>query len=487
MPDLDVAVVLQHAPARARCRPRLQLHRVREPVHVRVGHPLLELDRLELADLLDPAGREQVVEDRLVAGEALEAHDLLDEQRRVAVLGRVRDRGTGRGAWPGCGPGCGSASVAPLGRVVHAAHEQQCAGGACSIAHSERAVEDQVEGVGGSATTARAVTTVTAAARVPASSTSTRARWSTRPSAFAPGPVDQLVEVAARLGRPGRARARSAGRSRSSDAVVREARQLDACREPARRHVAARLAASPSIATKRSSSVAVRQPDRVRRPRRSVPSTRIIATSPAPSNGAGAWCGSNGSVHFASRYSASVITSDLVRRSSESRMRGIIPCVLLVRPGVDGGERRAARCPSVSAGPGAVARRRATPPAPRGSRGSSSRSGTASPSTSSSARARLARRAARGRRPAPACSPYGERTTSPLEALQQREQSSSGRMLGMAESCPYRLPRSACSRSMASNSALKLPSPKPRAPWRSITSRKTVGRSPIGLVKICSR
>jgi hypothetical protein len=44
----------------------------------------------------------------------------------------------------------------------------------------------------------------------------------------------------------------------------------------------------------------------------------------------------------------------------------------------------------------------------------------------------------------------------------------------------YRFPRRSCSRSMASNSALKLPSPKPRAPWRSMTSKKTVGRSPTG-------
>ena len=51
----------------------------------------------------------------------------------------------------------------------------------------------------------------------------------------------------------------------------------------------------------------------------------------------------------------------------------------------------------------------------------------------------------------------------------------------------YRLPRRSCSRSMASNSALKLPLPKPRDPCRSISSKNTVGRSPIGLVKICSR
>src|SRR5207247_87164 len=51
----------------------------------------------------------------------------------------------------------------------------------------------------------------------------------------------------------------------------------------------------------------------------------------------------------------------------------------------------------------------------------------------------------------------------------------------------YRFPRSSCSRSIAWNSALKLPAPKPREPWRSISSRKTVGRSPIGRVKIWSR
>ena len=50
-----------------------------------------------------------------------------------------------------------------------------------------------------------------------------------------------------------------------------------------------------------------------------------------------------------------------------------------------------------------------------------------------------------------------------------------------------RLPRRACSRSIASNSALKLPSPKPRAPWRSITSKNSVGRSCTVFVKIWSR
>ena len=60
------------------------------------------------------------------------------------------------------------------------------------------------------------------------------------------------------------------------------------------------------------------------------------------------------------------------------------------------------------------------------------------------------------------------------------------RRLRHARKC-YRLPRASCSRSIASNSALKLPLPKPSEPCRSISSKKTVGRSCTGLVKICSR
>jgi hypothetical protein len=51
----------------------------------------------------------------------------------------------------------------------------------------------------------------------------------------------------------------------------------------------------------------------------------------------------------------------------------------------------------------------------------------------------------------------------------------------------YRFPRMACSRSMASNNALKLPLPKPREPLRWIISKKSVGRSCTVLVKVCSR
>ena len=51
----------------------------------------------------------------------------------------------------------------------------------------------------------------------------------------------------------------------------------------------------------------------------------------------------------------------------------------------------------------------------------------------------------------------------------------------------YRFPRLAWSRSIASKSALKLPSPKPFAPSRSMISKKTAGRSVMVSVKICSR
>ena len=51
----------------------------------------------------------------------------------------------------------------------------------------------------------------------------------------------------------------------------------------------------------------------------------------------------------------------------------------------------------------------------------------------------------------------------------------------------YRFPRRACSRSIASNSALKFPLPNPSEPCRSISSKNTVGRSCTGWVKICSR
>ncbi len=82
---LDVAVPHQQAPPGDRVAPRRDRAGVGQPVHVGVGHPLLALDRPERPDPVEPAGGVQVVEDRLVAAEALVAEDLLDEQAPIAV------------------------------------------------------------------------------------------------------------------------------------------------------------------------------------------------------------------------------------------------------------------------------------------------------------------------------------------------------------------------------------------------------------------
>ena len=51
----------------------------------------------------------------------------------------------------------------------------------------------------------------------------------------------------------------------------------------------------------------------------------------------------------------------------------------------------------------------------------------------------------------------------------------------------YKVPLLRCSSSMLSNSARKLPLPKDFAPLRWMISKKSVGRSSTGLVKICRR
>src|SRR5439155_11229716 len=78
--DLDVVVPHQYAAAGDRVAARVDAHRGHVPVHMRVRDPLLALDRLERPELLDTARRLEVVEDRLVAGEALEAQDFLGEE-----------------------------------------------------------------------------------------------------------------------------------------------------------------------------------------------------------------------------------------------------------------------------------------------------------------------------------------------------------------------------------------------------------------------
>ena len=226
-----------------------------------------------------------------------------------------------------------SASVAPLGRVHHAAHEQQCAGRRVLDGPREGPVEDQVEGVRAASRRSRIVTAVVAAARVPASSTSTRARCRTRLSALSPGPVDQLVEVAAGLeaGRP----EQLVELERALGGEARAARRCPA-RAPTRRRATRR--ASPRSAGRARRTAAGSRPRRAR----SAPRRSSSSTSPAPSNGAGR-VSSNGCCHFASRYSASVITaiSSSLRVLEDARDH---PVRLLVRPRVDRGPGRAGRC-----------------------------------------------------------------------------------------------------------------------------------------------
>ena len=236
-----------------------------------LGHPLLEHDLLEVADLLHAAGREQVVEDRLVAGEALEAHDLLDEQRRVAVRGvrvAVLDVALGRDAAQAV---VAHQSLLSVG-LQHAAHEQQCAGRRVLDGPREGPVEDEVEGV-------------RAASRRRASVTRSWRRRACRPRRRRRGRAAGCGRAPCRPGRRS-ARSRSrpgsnagprpssiSGSASSSELVGGEARQLDGALAA---RATRRSCHSPSIATKRRSCSRVRQPDRVRRRARSAPSTRII-------------------------------------------------------------------------------------------------------------------------------------------------------------------------------------------------------------------
>ena len=81
--DLDVVLPHQQLPPRDLVALGLGAEGLEMAMRVRVRDPLLALDRLELAELLHAAGRDQVVEDRLVAREAFEAHHLLGEEGSV--------------------------------------------------------------------------------------------------------------------------------------------------------------------------------------------------------------------------------------------------------------------------------------------------------------------------------------------------------------------------------------------------------------------
>src|SRR4051794_18716938 len=81
--DLDVVVPHQDAPAGDLVALGRRVERLEVAVPVLLRHPLVALDRLEAAELHDAAGGVEVVEDRLVAGEALEPHHLFGEERSV--------------------------------------------------------------------------------------------------------------------------------------------------------------------------------------------------------------------------------------------------------------------------------------------------------------------------------------------------------------------------------------------------------------------
>ena len=83
--DLDIVVPHQELAAGDLVALLRDPDRLEVPVRVRIGHPLLALDRLEVAELLDATGRGEVVEDRLVPDEALEAHYLLGQERAVVT------------------------------------------------------------------------------------------------------------------------------------------------------------------------------------------------------------------------------------------------------------------------------------------------------------------------------------------------------------------------------------------------------------------
>ena len=88
-------------------------------------------------------------------------------------------------------------------------------------------------------------------------------------------------------------------------------------------------------------------------------------------------------------------------------------------------------------------------------------------------------RGRRGPRTTPSAVPWAPLSHARARPRRQARRGRAGRR--------QRLPRRSCSRSIDSKRALKLPLPKPSEPCRSMSSKKTVGRSPSGRVKIWSR
>jgi hypothetical protein len=85
---LDVVVPHQYLSPRHGVTLRRHVRSEEVAVRMAVGHPLVSSHRLELADLSDPAGRREVIEDGFVAREPLQAEDLLGQEDPVlAKLG----------------------------------------------------------------------------------------------------------------------------------------------------------------------------------------------------------------------------------------------------------------------------------------------------------------------------------------------------------------------------------------------------------------
>jgi hypothetical protein len=80
---LDVVVPHEHAPPGDLVALGLHVAGLEVAVRMLVGQPFVALDLLEPVELHHATRRLQVVQDRLVAGEALEAHHLLGEERSV--------------------------------------------------------------------------------------------------------------------------------------------------------------------------------------------------------------------------------------------------------------------------------------------------------------------------------------------------------------------------------------------------------------------